>query len=324
MIDEEMTARLLRLGGMRPDVPAGRESRVRQAFLDEVRASARARAARRRMTTAAVVLSIAAAAVVVVRLTVAPEVARPAIAIATVEWLEGDSVRRNASSAPLRIALGDSVHAGDRIESGATGRVGVRLTNGALLRFDYGSHAHLSSLNTIALDAGAVYIDSGSESRALEITTSLAIVKDIGTQFEIRLEGSSLRVRVRSGVVEVHRGADVSSARPGTELTVTSSLVTRRAIVPYGQEWAWTSSIGSAFDIEGRSLSAFLEHVCREQGWRLVYTDSKLALEASGIMLRGSTHGLPPSDALAIVMATTGLTHRITDGELEVGRAVRP
>ena len=325
MIDEEMTARLLRLGGMRPDVPAERESRVKQAFLDEVRATARARVVRRRMATVAAVLSMAAAAVVAIRLGVTREVARPVVeVVATVERLEGDGVRQNGSNAPVRIALGDPVHLGDRIESGATGRIGLRLANGASLRFDRGSRAHLVSLNSIALDAGAVYVDSGSESPALEITTSFGIVKDIGTQFEIRLEESSLRVRVRSGVVEVHRGADVSSARPGTELTVTSALATSRAVVPYGQDWAWAASLGPAFDIEGRSLSAFLEHVCREQGWTLVYTDSKLALEASGIMLHGSTQGLQPSDALAIVMATTGLTHRITDGELEVARAVRP
>ncbi len=352
MIDEEMTARLLRLGGMRPDVPAAREGRVKRAFLDEVRATARARVVRRRMTTAAAVLGMAAAAIVVIRLGFTREVTTPVVeVVATVERLEGDGRRQSGSSAPLRIALGDPVHVGDRVESSATGRVGLRLANGASLRFDHGSRAHLVSLNRIELDAGAVYVDTGpdlgtaalrlslraprAESRGeavpsvsapgLEIATSFGIVRDIGTQFEIRLRDSSLRVRVRSGVVEVHREADVSSARPGTELTVTSDFATTsRSVEPYGQDWAWAASLGPAFDIEGRSLSAFLEHVCREQGWTLVYADSKLALEASGIMLHGSTQGLQPSDALAIVLATTGVTHTLKDGQLEVARAVRP
>ena len=325
MIDEEMTARLLHLVGMRPDVPADRESRVKKAFLDEVRATAHARVVRRRIATVAAALSMAAAAVVAIWLGVSREVARPVVTVvATVERLEGDGVRQNGSSEPVRIALGDPVHLGDRIDSGTTGRVGLRLANGASLRFDHGSRARLVSLNSFALDAGAVYVDSGSESPALEVATSFGIVKDVGTQFEIRLGDSSLRVRVRSGVVEVHRGGDVSSARPGTELTVTTTLAISRSVVPYGQEWAWAVSLGPRFDIEGRPLSAFLEYVCREQGWTLVYTDSKLALEASGIVLHGSTQGLQPSDALAIVMATTGLTHRVADGELEVARAVRP
>ncbi len=325
MIGEEMTARLLRLGGMRPDVPAERESRVKQAFLDEVRATARARVVRRRMATAAALLSMAAAAVVAIRLGVTREVVRPIVeVVATVERLEGEGVRQNGSTAPLRITLGDPVHPGDRIVSGATGRIGLRLANGASLRFDYGSSAHLVSLNSIALDAGAVYVDSGSASPVLEIATSFGIIRDIGTQFEVRLGDSSLRVRVRSGVVEVHRGADVSSGRPGTELTITPALATSRSVVPYGQDWAWAASVGPPFDIEGRPLSAFLEHVCREQGWTLMYADSRLALEASGIMLHGSTQGLQPSDALAIVLPTTGLTHRVKDGELEVTRSVRP
>lgn len=324
MIDEEMTARLLRLAGMRPDVPAERERRVKRAFLDQARATARARILRRRMATVAAVLALAAAAVVVIRLEVTREVATPVVrVVATVERLEGYAVRQNGSTAPVRIALGDPVHLGDHVEAGATGRIGLRLANGASLRFDHGSRARLVSPNEIALDAGAVYVDSGSESPALEIATSLGIVKDVGTQFEIRLGDSSLRVRVRSGVVEVHRGADVSSARPGTELTVTSARATSRSVVPYGEDWAWAASLGPAFDIEGRSLRAFLEHVCREQGWTLVYADSKLALEASGIMLHGSTQGLQPSDAVAIVLATTGLIHRVTDGELEVARAAQ-
>jgi hypothetical protein len=325
VIDEEMTARLLRLGGMRPDVPAERAIRVKEAFLDEVRATVRARLIRRRMVTGAAVISMAAVAIVAIRFGFTREVATPvAEVVATVERLEGDAVRQTGSTAPVRFAPGDPVRPGDRIESGASGRIGLRLANGASLRFDHGSRARLVSLKSLALDTGAVYVDSGLQSPALEIATSFGVVKDIGTQFEIRVDASSLRVRVRSGVVEVHRGRDVSSARPGTELTVTAALATSRPVVPYGQDWAWAASLGPAFDIEGRSLSAFLEHVCREQGWTLAYADSRLALEASGIMLHGSTQGLTPPDALAVVLATTGLTHRVSDGQLEVARAVQP
>jgi hypothetical protein len=325
VIDEEMTARLLRLGGMRPDVPAEREGRIKRAFLDEVRATSRARAARRRTATIAATLSIAAAASVAIWLGVTREAERPALgAIATVERLEGDPVLQKGSAAPARLALGDTLQVGDRITSGAASRVGLRLPNGTSVRVDRGSRARLVSVNRVALDAGALYVDSGPDAQALEITTSFGLVRDIGTQFEIRLDDSSLRVRVRSGVIEVHRGIEVSSARPGTELIVTSEVVTNRPVAPYGRQWEWAASLGPEFDIEGRSLSAFLEYLCREQGWTLVYADSRLALEASGIMLRGSAKGLQPSDALAAVLPTTGLTYRVKDGELAVARAVQP
>jgi hypothetical protein len=324
VIDEELTARLLRLGGMRPDVPQERERRVRDAFLGEVRARARARVVRRRMMAAAAVLAIAAAGVVASRFGIARGVATPALVVATVERLEGEGIRQNGSSAPVRIALGDPVHAGDGVESGAAGRIGLRLTSGASLRFDHRSRVRLVSPSRIALEAGGLYVDSGPRSPGLEIATSFGLVRNIGTQFELRLDDASLRVRVRSGVVEVHRGAEVSSVRPGAELIVTAAQVTSRPVVPYGPDWAWMASLGTGFEIEGRPLSAFLEYICREQGWTLTYGDSALALEASGIILHGSTHGLPPSEALAIVLATTGLTHRVTDGELAVSRAPRP
>jgi hypothetical protein len=329
--DEEMTARLLRLGGLRPDAPPAREARVKRAFLDECRAVARTRRVRRRMMAAAALLPIAAALVLVLRIGLTRESPAPvAEIVATVERLEGDAARRNQANdandaaPPRRLAPGDVVRAGDQIEAAAGGRVGVRLASGASVRFDHESRARLVSPRRIELEAGALYVDSGPDSPGLEIATPFGLVRDIGTQFETRLAGASLRVRVRSGIVEVHRGAEVTSARPGTELTLGSGPAASRPIAPYGVEWAWMARLGPPFDIEGRSLAAFLEHVCREQGWTLVYADPRLAREASGIMLHGSTAGLSPSDALAIVLNTSGLTHRLEDGELEVAKIARP
>jgi ferric-dicitrate binding protein FerR (iron transport regulator) len=325
-MDDEMTGRLLRLGGMRTEVPPDRESRVRRAVLDECRAVARARVVRRRRLRAAGMLSIAAAAVVAVRIWL-PREAPPADAIlATVERLEGTGGQlsgRSASTPPTPIGLADALRAGHHIETGAAGRVGLRLSPHVSLRFDHGSRVRLLSANAIELGAGAVYVDSGPESPDFEVHTSFGVVRDIGTQFELRLSASSLRVRVRSGVVEVQRGGHVSSARPGTELMLGPAGATNRDVEPYGPEWSWAAGVGPTFEIDGRALGAFLEHLCREQGWRLVYADGKLALEASGMILHGSTAGLQASDALAIALATTGLTHRLKDGELLIARGNR-
>jgi ferric-dicitrate binding protein FerR (iron transport regulator) len=338
VIDEETTARLLRLGGMRAEVPTDREDRVRRAFLDECHAQGRARAARRRMATGAAVLSIAAAAILAVRFWMSHEVTPPVYSIvAIVERLEGSGGRTRGlrNSVPLvQIEPGHALRAGDPIETDATGRVSLRLSQGASLRFDHWSRARLVSASAVELGAGAVYVDSGPQSpesksestSGLEVHTSFGIVRDIGTQFEIRLSDASLRVRVRSGVVEVRsggRGEDLSSAPPGTELTLGPAGVASRAVVPYGPDWAWAASLGPAFEMEGRPLDAFLQHLCREQGWTLTYADAKLARDASGMILHGSTAGLQPSDALAVALATTGLTHRLDHGELLIARVER-
>jgi ferric-dicitrate binding protein FerR (iron transport regulator) len=314
--EEAMTEHLLRLGGMRAQVPPDREDRVRRAVLDECRDVARARLVRRRTVTVAVGLSMAAAAVVAVRVGL-PRVMTPPVSpiVARVERVEGTGGRFSPA---------DTVRIGDQIETGAADRVSLRLSERVSLRLDHGSHARLLSARSIELAAGAIYVDSGAESPDLEVSTSFGIVRDIGTQFELRLDASSLRVRVRSGVVEVQRGAQVSSARPGVELTLSLEGATTRTVAPYGPEWAWAARLGPPFEIEGRPLGAFLEHLCREQGWTLAYSDAKLEREASGIILHGSTEGLQPSDALEIVLATTGLTHCFKDGELVVTRITEP
>jgi ferric-dicitrate binding protein FerR (iron transport regulator) len=321
---EDTIARLLRAAGMRADVPPDQENRVRRAVLDECRAVARARVVRRRMAVGvAAVLSAAAVVVVAVGLG-SPREMTPTVdtRVAAVERLEGTggSLSSRSGSTPTPIGLADAVRIGDRIEADATSRVGLRLSQGVSVRLDHGSRARLLSATAIELGAGALYVDSGPESPELEVHTSFGVVRDIGTQFEMRLDAASLRVRVRSGVVEVHRGAESHSARPGTELMMRGGSVVSRTVEPYGPEWAWAASVGPPFEIEGRPLAAFLEHLCREQGWTLAYADPTLARGASGIILHGSTEGLSPSDALAVVLATADLTHRLTNGELVVTR----
>ena len=39
------------------------------------------------------------------------------------------------------------------------------------------------------------------------------------------------------------------------------------------------------------------------------------------MILHGSTTGLQPTDALSVVLATTGLTHRLEGGVLRVARS---
>ena len=328
-MDEETTGRLLRIGGMRADVPMDREGRVKRAFLDECSAVAHARVVRRRIVTVAAVFSLAAGVIVGVRVWWPREV-MPTVQpiVATVERLEGGGGRLNVpgdSTAGTPIGPADTLRAGARIETDANGRIGLRLSHGVSLRLDHGSRARLASASAIELGAGAVYVDSGSPAStgALEVHTSFGVVRDIGTQFEVRLTDSSLRVRVRSGVVEVRRGSRADqgvSARPGTELTFGPTGVSSRPLVAYGPEWTWAASLAPAFQIEGRTLGAFLEHLCWEQGWTLAYADPKLRLEASGIILHGPTMGVA-SEALAVVLATTGLTHRLEDGNLVVARA---
>jgi ferric-dicitrate binding protein FerR (iron transport regulator) len=323
---EEVTSRLLRVAGMRAPVPPAAEHRVRDVVLDEIRSVARARKVRRRLLAGSALLAVAAVAVLAVRPRPVSrsETVLPAVAttIATVERVEGIGVTRpTAAAGRAAIAAGTSLVVHDEIVTGRDGRLAFRLTSGASVRVDRGSRVRLVSATAFDLAEGAVYIDNGPGEPVLEVRTPLGLVKDVGTQFETRLESSGLRVRVRSGLVELHRDEKILSVRPGSEVQVSMSGTTTRTIPTFGPDWEWVTALAPPFNVDGRPLGVYLEYLCREQGWTLAYADTRLARDVSGMLVHGSVEGLSPADALSVVLSTSGLAHRLDGGHLVVSRA---
>lgn len=324
---DDTIARLVRLAGARQEVSPDREHRVRRAVLDECRAVARKRRIRKRALIVGLTLAAAAATVLAVRLEwSSSRTPATGAVMATVERLEGSAarVRTGETSASTRLSPADTLRANDTIATGADGRAALRLATGASFRVDRASTARFVSAEVIELVAGGVYVDSGPGSPILELRTTLGVIRKVGTQFEARLESDTLRLRVRSGLVEVHRGTERIPARAGNQVSIRSDGVTTRSVVTYGPEWNWAMSLASTFDIDGRSLGAFLEYLCREQGWVLAYRTPVLAREASGIVLNGSVDGLDAADALEVVLSTSGLSHHLESGVLTILRPTPP
>jgi ferric-dicitrate binding protein FerR (iron transport regulator) len=188
------------------------------------------------------------------------------------------------------------------------------------VRLDAGSRARPLSPSAVELSQGAVYVDTGSESGRFEVRTAVATARDIGTQFEVRLLERTLRLRVRSGLVELKDDARSVSARAGTEITFSRSGSVGRPIAAYGPEWDWTARISPPLTFEGMTLATFLEGVGREHGWAIHYADPALAREASGIVLHGSVEGLSAREAVEAAVITSGLRHRFESGALVVLR----
>lgn len=316
---DDAVGRLVRLGGPRLDPTRDGEARVRRAFLDEC-LRARRRVRRRRAAIAAVPLALAALLLLLVR--VAPRDATPPdrLVVGQVDVVEGEAGWRReegAGTRPASLRVTEVVRVGDWLGTATDGRVAVRTTRDASVRLDRATKVRLVSADAIELASGAVYVDSG-EAPPLDVLTPFGTVRHVGTQFEVRLEESAVRVRVRSGVVELQRGARRSRASGGTEVTVTSDGVSTAPVAAYGAEWAWTARVAPELVFEGRTLGAFLADVCREQGWRLTYDDASSQREAAAIVLHGSVAGLTPIDAVSVAVTTSGFTHRFADGELRV------
>jgi len=322
--DEEVTARLLRLAGTRTDPADERAARVRQAVQHEWRGQRRRRIARRAVFGGVVVLAAAAAVALAVRLrSPGPDSsARNVVLAVAVRGQGSPQIRYEQDGREITRGMSgtDDVHAGDRIETGASSRAALRAADGSSIRIDQGSRVRFLAPSVIEVNAGAVYVATAAGSRGFEVRTPIGTVHDVGTQFEVRVLEASLRLRVRTGAVELRRGNSVTAAAAGTETTATANNVAVRRVDAYGAEWAWTADVAPPFAIEGQPLAAFLQHVANEQGWRLDYADPQLAGEARQIVLHGSVDGLTPEDALSATLATTGLHYHLAGGVLVITR----
>jgi ferric-dicitrate binding protein FerR (iron transport regulator) len=321
--EEDVTAHLLRLGGAPPDPPAARGARVRQAVHDAWQAQHQRRIRRRRLAAmvAGGLCGVAALIAMAVRLDRAQPIPTSTLEaeLAIGTRVQGQPIVVHQAGQPgvvLNAAM--SIHAGDVVQTDDASRASLRMSDGSTLLIDRQSRVRFDSRSAVELVTGIVYFETAEGSRGFEIRTPMGDVRDVGTKFEVRLVGSSLRVRVRAGRVQLQRGSAVSAAEAGTETTVTAAGLTTVQVPSYGADWEWVAALAVPFPMEGHTLREFLEHTAAEQGWILRYASPAVAATADRTVLHGSVEGLSPEQALAVALATSGLTHRLHDGELLV------
>ena len=276
--------------------------------------------------------AVAAAALVLVGVRLAHRddgrVESPRHELATIDALSG-AVRLLSSTAPAAeptpFQIGDRVQEGDGVDTTGGGLAALRLAGGASVRVDRGTRLRLLSDDTLALDAGRIYVDSGDSrgARSLEIRTAVGVARDIGTRFEVQLTGLALRLRVRDGLVRLSQNRQSHDAQPGDELTLDENgSVVRRTVPVFGADWAWAVALAAPFNLEGRSLRDFLLWIAGENGWQVRYADAAVEEKALTTILHGSIQGLTPEEALSAVLPASGVAHRLENGMLLVQLAV--
>jgi ferric-dicitrate binding protein FerR (iron transport regulator) len=320
--EDDSLGHLLRLTGARPEATAERSARVRSAVSAHWRAQIRAARWKRRAVWAALSFAAATACIVLVGRGFFVPVRLPGARqpIATLLRVEGSVGVPGGGM----LSSGQRLAAGGDLETGADGRAALELSDGSSLRLDAGTRVRLMPGPVLDLDRGAVYIDTGSgrPRRAfLEVRTKMALIRDIGTQFEVRLQGDELRLSVREGLTTLVRAGHSLAVPAGTRLLVRPGGAVEKGAVPLqGGDWDWVLAIAPAFDLEGRTLLEYLDWVSRETGWRVAFADPSLSRQASTIIVHGSVAGLRPDETPAAVLPTCGLSHRIADGTLFVER----
>lgn len=317
--DDSAVGSLLRLAGRREPVPADRMQRLKIVAHGEWRRQLQARRRRRGASWSLGGLAAAAAIALAVRGAESVDPATPTdAAFAVVESLGAKARLSTDPGGAAWLRVGDRVAIGPKPIAVEAGIAALRLPGGATMRFDRESTFRLTAADVVALERGAVYVDSGGTT-ALEVRTPMGVVHDVGTKFEVRVTTANLRVRVREGGVQVRRDRQRYDGRPGDEMVLgASGEVTRRAIPLDGPEWGWTTDAHTPFELEGHSLREFLDWVAAEKGWRLHFADAVVEDSARTTTLHGSIQGLTPEEALAAVMATSGVEHQLEGDVLSV------
>src|SRR5262249_21009700 len=94
------------------------------------------------------------------------------------------------------------IYPGDGILPDGASRGALESPDGSWVRIDAGTRVKFLRRDALEVVAGAVYVATTNKAVHFEIHTPLGTVRDVGTQFEVRLTKSSPLLRVRSGTVE--------------------------------------------------------------------------------------------------------------------------
>ena len=322
-------ARILKLAGSRPQPDPERKAQFKRALRDEWRREIAPRVQPRRFSwTVATAAGIAAILFLawllpsrVLRQPATPQIVGRVVRTEGVVRTTAEGEDADAASARARAATaGEEVRADTVVETTENGRMALALGAGLSLRIDADSRIVVIGERVVRLERGAIYVDaSGETSGPVLVHTPHGDVRDIGTQFEVRAERSSFRIRVREGEILVDNRGTETTARAGEALHVDrQGRYVRSAIPVFGPEWAWTSAIAPQFRLEGSTVQQFLDWMAREQGWRWRFADEDTARRAAGIVTHGSLEGYTPEEALAIVLPTCGLSFVQHAGEVVV------
>jgi ferric-dicitrate binding protein FerR (iron transport regulator) len=314
-------AELLRHAGARVEPPADVMREVQAAVHAEWQQVVQARQRRRRTFVWAAAAAVGALAIgVTVTLQRSDVQQQP---IATLQRADGEIFVAADGTDWNRLQDGQPIAVGDTVRSEA--RAALRFDNGVALRIDRGTVLQVKAADRLALNVGALYVDSppGLGASTLVIDTHSGSVRHIGTQYLVRTRPDGIDVSVREGRVLIEHATSNSTAAAGERLALSrQGVVERSTISASDAQWLWASEIAPPFVIENQPLSTFLAWVARETGRTLVYESTLAESTAAGVILHGSIEGLAPDVALATVLMTTSLQRKTSDdATIEIGLA---
>jgi FecR protein len=217
-------------------------------------------------------------------------------------------------AAGVRLAVASIVSVGDRLST-RTGQIALRLASGGSLRIGPRSEVVLTGVDTAELVSGVLYFDSERRRGGAEfsVTTPFGTVRDVGTQFVMRLDGESgLDVGVRDGRVVLTTQSASDTAESGQRLVAAQDATTirREPMATFGSDWEWAETLAPPFDIDGRTVSDFLAWFAQQTGRSVEFGSPEAERLARETRLNGSID-LEPMQKLSAVLALTDLVYTV-------------
>lgn len=321
MHDDEDIARVMKAAGPREKPPAEIERALRESLRGEWRAVVAERQGRRRRTALAVAAGVMAASVGT--WLVVADLGGPPQAVGTVALADGElRVKSGRLGRWDPASGGQPVAVGQVLATGPAGRGALELAGGTSARLDHGTVVRVAAADRLVIDRGAIYVDAGADSAGaapLEIVTPAGSVRHLGTQYEVRLVDSVVRLRIREGRVLWNSDDGTATGAAGEQLTIApGGGVERGRVALFGEAWDWAAAAAPAIELDGLPLGEFLDWAARELGRRVEYDTPEVAREAGSVVLHGSVTGLTPAEALATVFATTRMQAVLEEGRILV------
>lgn len=218
--------------------------------------------------------------------------------------------------------VGDSVFAGDFMETGTDYGLSVSLAGDISLRIAANTSVRFDQADEFTLIHGQMYADSGERiyrERQITIHTAAGSATDIGTQFAVAYDKQQFSVAVREGRVDVSGDGPSVTAMAGDRLSIQpGNDIVVDQINPYDASWDWATSLAPRFDIEDRSLLDFLKWASRETGKTLEFSSDDVRMAAMRTELFGSVANFTPTEAIESVLATTQFSYRIDDKSITI------
>jgi ferric-dicitrate binding protein FerR (iron transport regulator) len=251
----------------------------------------------------------------------------PGVAFATIERVTGDAHAALNGGPDRALADGATLVAGMVVATG-DGRLAAAMPGGLSVRMDRGTQLRIDGAGQLSLIHGSLYVDTGNTTgvQRLRVAAPAGTIEHVGTQYRVTVQGDATSIAVREGALRLERrgtGEALVITR-GRQLEIARGGVpTWSELASYDASWSWAALAAAPFPIEGRSVRAFLDWICREQGWRWEPVPGTDVQALDAILLRGSIDGLAPADALELVAAIAELSLELDagTGTLAVRRA---